>query len=183
MDVIDALFWSNVTCHLLLLAGAAWCVVFPARRIYPMNSKGGVYYLMWLMFWFVFGSNFALVVLDWNTGAWEGPLRFMLGVPIALLGGGLVSWGITTLGVRNTSALPDGLITSGPYAFTRNPQYVGDILLFTGVSVIANSEMVLVTHVLTSLVFVVAPLAEEPWLDGQYGDPYREYRSRVPRFL
>lgn len=39
------------------------------------------------------------------------------------------------------------------------------------------------THLLLSLWFVVAPLAEEPWLEEQYGGEYREYRGRVPRFL
>jgi len=183
MRPTDALFWSNVACHLALLTGAVWCVAFPERRIYPMTSKGVVYYAMWLMFWFVFGSHFALVLLDWNTGAWSSPLRLFLGIPIALLGGSLVSWGIATLGVRNTSALPDGFITAGPYGFTRNPQYVGDILLFVGTALIANSELVLITHALTCLVFVVAPLAEEPWLEEQYGEPYRAYLTRVPRFL
>jgi protein-S-isoprenylcysteine O-methyltransferase Ste14 len=110
-------------------------------------------------------------------------LRLLLGLPLAVLGVSLVTWGIATLGVRNTSALPNGFVSSGPYAFTRNPQYVGDITLFLGVSIVANSELVLITHLLTSLVFVVAPLAEEPWLEEQYGEPYREYRARVPRFL
>ena len=146
MVAIDALFWSNVACHLVLLGGAVWSVAFPSRRVYPMSVKGMFYYAMWAMFWFVFGTNFALVLLDWNTGIWDSPQRFVLGVPVALLGGSLVSWGIGTLGVRNTSALPDSLITSGPYAFTRNPQYVGDILLFSGVTIIANSELVLITH-------------------------------------
>ncbi len=35
---------------------------------------------------------------------------------------------------------------------------------------------------LTSLIFVHAPLVEESWLEEQYGQPYDEYRSRVPRF-
>lgn len=183
MELIVGLFWSNVACHLLLLAGAVWCVVCPDRRIYPMTTKNGYYYAMWLMFWFVFGSTAALGLLDWNTGVWDSPLRFLLGVPVALLGAGLVSWGIATLGIRNTSGLPDGLITSGPYAFTRNPQYVGDILLFIGLAIIANSEMVLVTNLLTTLVFVVAPLTEEPWVEAQYGEPYCAYRARVSRFL
>ena len=58
---------------------------------------------------------------------------------------------------------------------------------------IANSEFLWVhrrgsslggiAHLLLALVFVVAPLTEEPWLEEQYGDAYREYRKRVPRFL
>lgn len=184
MTPADILFWANVVCNLLLLVGAVWCVAVPTLRIYPMSAKGPLYYAMWLMFWWVFGSGFALVVLDWNTGPWTSPLRLVLGVPLALVGGGLVSWGIATLGVHNTSALPGGkgFVDTGPYAFTRNPQYLGDILLFAGVSIIANSELVLVTHALVSLVFLVAPAAEEPWLEEQYGEAYRMYRGRVPRF-
>ena len=40
-----------------------------------------------------------------------------------------------------------------------------------------------IAHLLLALVFVVAPLTEEPWLEEQYGEAYREYRKRVPRFL
>ena len=72
--------------------------------------------------------------------------------------------------------------SAGPYRFTRNPQYLGDIVFFIGVGVIANSVFLWIAHLLLALVFVVAPLTEEPWLEEQYGDAYREYRKRVPRF-
>jgi len=52
--------------------------------------------------------------------------------------------------------------------------------MFTGVVIAANSQRVLVTHALTSLVLFLAPLAEEPWLEAEYGDAYREYRKAVP---
>ena len=74
-------------------------------------------------------------------------------------------------------------MSSGPYRFTRKPQYVGDIVFFVGVGVIANSVFLWIAHVLLIVGFVVAPLTEEPWLEEQYGNAYREYRSRVPRFL
>lgn len=183
MDWTEGLFYCNVACQLLLLFGAVWCVVLPEKRIYPMTSKGPVYYFMWLMFCFVFASNFALVILDWNTGLWPSPLRLVLGLPIVALGAGFVTWGIATLGVKNTSALADGLVSSGPYTISRNPQYVGDCTLFIGIAIIANSELVLITHLLASLVFIVAPLAEESWLEEIYGNPYLEYRMCVPRFL
>ena len=87
------------------------------------------------------------------------------------------------MGVKNTSALKEGFVSTGPYRFSRNPQYVGDFFIFAGISIIANSELVLVTHMLTSLVFLVAPLAEEPWLEEQYGEQYISYRRDVTRFL
>lgn len=179
------LFYANVAAQGLLLLGAGWCIAVPSRRIYPMESRGVVFYSMWLLFYFAFLSNFALVLLDWNTGPWTSTSRFFIGGPLALFGTAFVSWGIATLGSKKTSgiAVDDDLITGGPYRYSRNPQYVGDMLLFAGVTIIANSELVFVTHALTSLVFLLAPLAEEPWLESQFGEPYTTYRRDVPRFL
>lgn len=177
------LLHANLLAQVALLAGALWCIAVPSRRIYPMTSPNGWYYLMWGLFGFIFLSNAAFVVLDWNTGLWPSSLRFWLALPVALLGAALVSWGIATLGAKRTSGLADELLARGPYLVTRNPQYVGDALLFGGVALLANSEVVLVTHLLTALVLLLAPLAEEPWLEEQYGQAYVEYRRSVPRYL
>lgn len=180
---VSYLVYANLLAQGVLLAGAVWCIAFPSRRIYPMSKKGAWFYAMWLLFYFVFGSNFAFVVLDWNSGVWTSELRFFVGVPLIALGGAFVVWGIATLGTKNTSGLRDGFVARGPYRISRNPQYVGDIALFIGITVVANSQLVLVTHFLTSLLFVLAPLAEEPWLEAEYGEEYIAYRRAVPRFL
>lgn len=180
---MNALVVANLVAQSALFVGAIWCIAFPARRIYPMSSRTIWYYAMWLLFWFVLLTNPLFVVLDWNTGAWSSPLRLWLAVPLGLTGALLFGAGATTLGVKNTSGLRDGFVARGPYLLTRNPQYLGDILMFTGFSIAANSEVVLVTHAFTSLIFLVAPLAEEPWLETQYGETYLEYRREVPRFI
>ena len=76
----------------------------------------------------------------------------------------------------------DRFVASGPYRFTRNPQYLGDNILFFGVSIIANSLLLWIAHALLILVFVMAPLTEERWLEDQYGQAYREYRRKIRRF-
>jgi protein-S-isoprenylcysteine O-methyltransferase Ste14 len=177
------LLYANLLAHVALLAGALWCIAFPDRRIYPMARPDGWYYAMWALFGFAFATNPVFVVLDWNTGLWASPLRFWLAAPLVVLGGGLVSWGLATLGAKRTSGLADSLVAEGPYRLTRNPQYVGDFFLFVGVVVFANSGVVAVTHLLTALVLLMAPFAEEPWLEGQYGEAYAGYRRRVPRYL
>jgi protein-S-isoprenylcysteine O-methyltransferase Ste14 len=177
------LLYANLASHVALLSGAIWCIALPERRIYPMASPNGWYYLMWALFGFIFLSNPVFVVLDWNTGLWPGGLRFWLALPVALLGAALVSWAIVALGVKRTSGLADELFAQGPYLITRNPQYVGDGLLFAGIAILANSEIVVVTHLLTALVLLLTPLAEEPWLAEQYGDAYLAYRRTVPRYL
>jgi protein-S-isoprenylcysteine O-methyltransferase Ste14 len=177
------LLFANLGSNAALLLGATWCIAFPSRRIYPMARPDGWYFVMWGLFGFIFTSDLAFVVLDWNSGTWTSPLRFWLAGPLVFLGGALVSWGIATLGTRRTSGLPQGFVAQGPYLLTRNPQYVGDFLLFTGVAVLANSEIVTVTHLLSALVLLLAPFAEEPWLEREYGEPYVGYRRTVPRYL
>lgn len=179
----ETLLYSNLLAHLALLSGAIWSIALPARPIYPMDRPEGWYYVMWVLFAFIFLSNPVFVWLDWNEGLWPSPLRFWLAGPLILLGAALVSWGARTLGSGRTSGLPCGIVDEGPYLLTRNPQYVGDFLLFTGVVLFANSDVVLVTHLLTALVLLLGPFAEEPWLEEQYGEAYRAYRLRVPRYL
>lgn len=173
----------NLLAHIALLAGALWSIALPSRRIYPMQHPDAWYYAMWIAFGFIFLSNPVFVVVDWNSGTWTSPLRFWLAGPLILLGSALVTWGMTTLGARRTSGLPQGLVIEGPYVITRNPQYVGDLLLFIGVALFANSGVVAVTHLLTALVLLLAPLAEEPWLEEEYGEAYVAYRRNAPRYL
>ncbi len=179
----QGLLLANLLSHMLLLAGVLWCIAFPARRLYPMTSPNAWYYAIWTLFGFIFLSNPAFVYLDWNSGMWPSGFRFWLALPVAFLGAALVTWGMVTLGAKRTSGLADGLVSSGPYLVTRNPQYVGDFFLFVGVALIAKSGVVLVTHLLTALVLLVAPLAEEPWLEEQYGEAYAAYRLTAPRYL
>ena len=178
------LFGVAVVILVAALAGAVWSVAVPDRRLWPPPSRSSwPYRLNWAGFWVVCGINVLLLLMYWNSWVFQSPFRFLFGVPLVVLGGLLALWGMVAAGWRNTSGLNDGFVTSGPYRFTRNPQYVGDIAFFVGVSVIANSLFLWVTHLLLVMVFVVAPFAEEPWLDEQYGDAYREYRKRVRRFL
>ena len=178
------LFGVAVAILIASLAGAVWSAVVPGRRIWPPpGRRSWQYFLTWAGFCAVCGINLLLLLMHWNSWVFQSPLRFVVGIPLALLGGMLAVWGMVTVGWKNTSGLKGGFVSDGPYRFTRNPQYVGDIVFFIGVGVIANSVFLWITHLLLALVFVVAPLTEEPWLEEQYGNAYREYRRRVPRFL
>lgn len=99
------------------------------------------------------------------------------GVAIALLG--LLLRGYAAGHLRKHKQLA----TSGPYAFTRNPLYLGSILLAAGFSV--------ASHSITSTVLLAAYLAvfypvvirrEQTELAALYGAAFLEYASRVPAF-
>ena len=72
-------------------------------------------------------------MLDWNTWVIPYEIRVFIGVPITIIGALLLTWGIVTLGIKNTYGLREGFILSGPYRYTRNLQYLGDMILFIGI--------------------------------------------------
>ena len=182
--VTQVLFTIDLIVLSALLGGAFWSVAFPNRRIWPPpRACSWQHVLTWTCFCTVFALNSTILVLDWNSWILTSGTRFIVGVPLAVAGGVLVTWGVVALGVRNTSGLKVGLVFSGPYRVTRNPQYLGDILLFLGLSVIVNSLFLWIAHGLLSIVFLIAPMAEEPWLEKEYGDAYRKYKRRTARFL
>jgi protein-S-isoprenylcysteine O-methyltransferase Ste14 len=79
---------------------------------------------------------------------------------------------------------PSTLVISGPYRFTRNPMYVGLTLIYLGVAG-TRSEMwpvILLPLMLAYINFLVIPVEEEN-LRGVFGDAYRDYGTRVRRWL
>jgi protein-S-isoprenylcysteine O-methyltransferase Ste14 len=137
-------------------------------------------------FWPLFRAGVGLTVLlgvirfglapsdDWQAA---------LGVPLALVGLGFTIYGYFDLGIKNTYGSDDGLVTSGLYRHSRNPQYVASILALLGLAVAAESVDVALLCGLASGVYVLLPLAEEPWLERAYGASYARYKQRTPRFL
>jgi protein-S-isoprenylcysteine O-methyltransferase Ste14 len=75
------------------------------------------------------------------------------------------------------------LTTSGPYAYTRNPLYLGSLILAVGFAIAARS-WVIVTAMLIIFVAVYIPViqAEETFLRGNFPG-FGEYASRVPRLF
>ena len=182
--LLKLIFYLDVLSLSILLAGIIWSVAKPAKRIWPPPEKSAWQYkLAWILFYLVFGLNILIIFLDWNSWIFPNTLRFLIGIPLAGVGGSLLIWGIRHLGLINTSGLSDDFVQSGPYRFTRNPQYLGDMLLFLGLSIISNSLHLWITHILLIMVFAITPLAEEDWLREQYGRNYQSYLEGTSRFL
>jgi protein-S-isoprenylcysteine O-methyltransferase Ste14 len=137
-------------------------------------------------FWPLFRVGLGLTML-------VGVLRFALapshewqaavGALLALAGLGVTVYGYFELGLENTYGADDGLVTSGLYRYSRNPQYVASMLAFVGLGAAAGSLDAVLLCALAVGVYVLLPLAEEPWLERAYGASYARYRERTPRFL
>ena len=182
--ITTIVFTADVVALFILLAGIVWSAVRPDRRIWPPpGRRSWQYALTWICCFAALALGVALMLLDWNSWLFASDLRLLLGIPLALLGGLLAVWGLVTIGWRNSSGVSDGFVASGPYRFTRNPQYLGDNVLLLGLCIVANSELVWITSALLALSFIIAPLSEEVWLKEEYDAEYEQYRRNTPRFL
>jgi protein-S-isoprenylcysteine O-methyltransferase Ste14 len=116
-----------------------------------------------------------------TIGLWPPPAA--IGVAGLLFAVPFNEWSMRTLSDHQTLGLQGELITDGPYRYSRNPQYVAEILTYLGVVLITNSLLAAMIGSLVILWFLMAPLAEEPWLARQFGERFEEYSRQVPRFL
>lgn len=75
------------------------------------------------------------------------------------------------------------LKTSGLYRFSRNPQYVADIAILIGWTLLSASIVAIPVITLGIAVFTAFPFAEESWLEERYGTAYLRYKAAARRFL
>jgi protein-S-isoprenylcysteine O-methyltransferase Ste14 len=79
---------------------------------------------------------------------------------------------------------PKELVVSGPYRFTRNPQYLGVILLLLGHFTWSGALLLVPYSLLVFTLFnIFIRLYEEQTLTSRFGESYRRYKQRVPRWL
>jgi protein-S-isoprenylcysteine O-methyltransferase Ste14 len=76
------------------------------------------------------------------------------------------------------------LLTHGPFAFSRNPMFLAAITVWFGWALFFGSAVVLVVAVVGwGLTNYFKVPQEERGLEARFGDGYRDYRRRVPRWL
>ena len=87
-------------------------------------------------------------------------------------------------GERLLTATPRVLITHGPFACTRNPTYLAALFIWLGWAVFYGSVVMLIWTVVgwTFFNYLKVP-QEERGLEARFGEAYRSYRRRVPRWI
>jgi protein-S-isoprenylcysteine O-methyltransferase Ste14 len=108
-----------------------------------------------------------------------GTAWFYAGLPIYLLG--LILYVMVWVGFATTP--PDKLITKGVYRYSRNPMQLSQVVIYLGVGIATASWVFLLLAVLYIFVPLLWVSGEERHCFKYYGDAYREYMNKTPRWL
>ena len=141
---------------------------------------GGIILYAILPSWIMFLS---IPLPDWFRSIMIGVAA--LSIPFTL-------WGYRTLGKNWVHALEpskflqrksETLVTSGPYHYVRNPISLGAFTFITALALVAANWLILLPALaLTTLIYMQIG-KEEAMLIARFGDEYREYMERTPRFI
>ncbi len=108
-----------------------------------------------------------------------------LGLLLLILGEGLRLWGVAVIGKesRTRGSGVKQLVDDGPYAYVRNPLYLGNLLLTLGATCISKLLWMLpIVLILYAVQYVPIVLWEEEILTEQLGQLYADYCKRVARW-
>lgn len=113
----------------------------------------------------------------------------IIGVAVTIFGESIRFWGVSIAGSETRTTGDVGgtfLITNGPFAYVRNPLYVGNILIYCGIGIMS---MALFPWLLLAAVgwfylqYYLIVTKEEEYLAKQFGDAYADYARSVMRFI
>ena len=129
----------------------------------------------------IIGKTFALILIILIIFS---PLK--LGTPMFYLGMifyiiGLAGFIIAIINYKNTPL--DQPVTQGLYRYSRNPQVLTILIIMLGISLAVGSVIFLIVLLISAILSRVRILEEEKACLEQYGDAYREYMERVPRYF
>jgi len=112
----------------------------------------------------------------------------LCGVVLALFGESIRFWGVAYAGslTRATGSVgaPE-VVIAGPFSHVRNPLYIGNILMYTGIGIMSNALgpwLVLIALFYFSFQYSLIVSLEEEFLEKEFGEAYLEYKRNVPRF-
>ncbi|MDQ2664233.1 MAG: isoprenylcysteine carboxylmethyltransferase family protein [Candidatus Eremiobacteraeota bacterium] len=120
-------------------------------------------------------------------------LSVTIGLPVAIAGELVRCWAVGYSGVttRDDKVVAPELVTAGPYAYVRNPLYVGNFLTALGFAIAftggnsAGKRAALMTVSLGTMVAVYGTIVphEEDFLRSQFGAEFDRYCEAVPPYI
>lgn len=118
-------------------------------------------------------------------GEWQS-LGLLASLALVAAGLALRAWAAASAGGHTRSGLIEApqLVTGGPYAFVRNPIYLGSFVLGLGMIGLLQDPWLLLPHAFVFAIFFGAIIpAEERFLVKRFGDEYLRFCGAVPRLV
>ncbi len=115
------------------------------------------------------------------------PTPYMWGLLAMVCGELIRMWGVAHAGgaTRTRQVGAPTLVTSGPFAYMRNPLYIGNALIYVGVVCLAGGKLLWIAIALGFCILQYGLIVslEEATLVKLFGGEYEFYRRSVPRWL
>ncbi len=116
-----------------------------------------------------------------------GLVPYLWGLALILLGESCRMWAVAHAGgaTRTRAVGAPELVTSGPFARTRNPLYIANTMIYLGITCLAGGRLVWILAALgfSMLQYTLIVSLEEETLVKLFGFEYEFYRRHVPRWL
>jgi protein-S-isoprenylcysteine O-methyltransferase Ste14 len=129
-------------------------------------------YSVYFVFFVVFGYSVFLPLKLNTVWFYVGLFIYLLGVIIDFMAS--VSWATNPL---------DKPITTGIYSISRHPMDFGNFVASVGTGIACASWVYLLLAIVGITLMNMSAVNEERWCLETYGDAYREYMNRTPRWI
>jgi len=132
---------------------------------------------------------YPVIVVSWEWVLYEERLRLEPWFLPLLAWGYLQYWLIGKYRIRiggggpGMDTPPERLVTTGPFAWCRNPMYLGHIIFLLGLTLSLQSELAAIITVATAAWFQFRVRHDEKRLTERFRQPYLDYSARVRRWV
>ena len=168
--------WIFILPYLLMTYGLSFLIVNKKSALFiwpPYNKKEKK--LLRILMVTMFGSWIYSIFLPLKLGtAW-----FYTGFFIYLLG--MIFVTMATLNFATTPV--DKPLTKGVFRISRNPMYFGFFLIYIGIGIACASWVFLLCAMVVIVLWQILVIPEERFCLEKFGEAYREYVNRTPRWI